>query len=303
MAQNLEFSSPFFYTALRSIRIEKDVKVILSSSHAIAKGIQKSSPDQLHITYFQARNQKYLWDEYDLYFGKAKFLIYPFKNYLRRADIKAAQRPDYIISNSKFVQDWIKKIYNRESVVIYPPVDLSQFRLNIHKDDYYVAVGRIEPYKRFDIVVDAFNKTDKKLIVIGDGSQLEALKQKAQENITFTGFLNSREVYEYISRAKAFIHAGVEDFGIAPIEAQACGTPVIAYGKGGVLETIVENKHGLFFKEHNVLSLLECLERFEKIDFDPKEIRINAENYDKSNFENQIAAFVKEKISLLYNRE
>lgn len=290
------FFFPLFHRGLQNIKIEKDVKLIISSSHAIAKGVRKSSDDQLHITYFQARNQKYLWEDFDLYFGKAKYLLNPFKGYLRALDVKAAQEPDYIISNSKFVQNWVKKTYNRDSEVIYPPVDLSQFHLVTKKEDYFVAVGRIEPYKRFDIVVNAFNKTDKKLIVIGDGSQLSALKETANENITFTGFLSSEKVFEYISEAKAFIHAGIEDFGIAPIEAQACGTPVIAFGKGGVLETIIESKTGLFFKEHNSESLLKCIKEFDTIDFDPFEIRKNAENFNIPNFESRIDNFVQEKI-------
>ncbi len=287
---------PFFYNALKTLKIGEDVKVIVSSSHAVAKGIQKTSADQIHISYFQARNQKYLWEDYDLYFGKAKYLINPFKSYLRALDVKAAQQPDYIISNSKFVQGWVKKTYNRDSVVIYPPVDLSQFHLQIQKEDYFVTVGRMEPYKRFDIVIDAFNKSDKKLIVIGNGSLLEVLKEKASDNISFTGFLSSEKVFEYISKAAGFIHAGVEDFGIAPIEAQACGTPVIAFGKGGVLETIIENKTGLFFKEQNEQSLLECLDKFDKIDFDPMLIRLNAERFTISNFENRIAEFIEDKV-------
>lgn len=287
---------PLFYPALKKMKIEKDVNLIISSSHAIAKGIRKSSDDQLYISYFQARNQKYLWEDYDLYFGEAKFFINPFKSYLRAMDVKAAQQPDYIISNSKFVQEWVKKTYKRDSDIIYPPVDLSQFHLQTQKEDYFVAVGRIEPYKRFDIVIDAFNKTDKTLVIIGDGSQFEDLKAKANENITFTGFLNSDKVFEYISKAKAFIHAGIEDFGIAPVEAQACGTPVIAFGQGGVLETVIENETGLFFREPTAKSLLRCLNKFDEIIFDPYEIRRNAENYDIPTFENRIAAFVQDKI-------
>ncbi len=290
------FFFPFFYRGLRNIKVERDVKLIISSSHAIAKGVQKSSANQIHISYFQARNQKYLWEDYELYFGKVKFLIDPLKGYLRSLDVKAAQRPDYIISNSKFVQDWVKKTYNRDSIVIYPPVDLSQFHLQSEKKDYFVAVGRIEPYKRFDIIINAFNKTNKRLIVIGNGSQLELLKRKANDNITFTGFLSSEKVFEYISGAKAFIHAGIEDFGIAPIEAQACGTPVIAYGRGGILETVIENKTGLFFREHNSSSLLQSLENFDEILFDPNEIRKNAERFEVSNFENDLRSFVNEKI-------
>ncbi len=288
---------PFFHAALNSIKIAKDTKLIISSSHAIAKGVKKSSENQIHICYFQARNQKYLWEDYNLYFGKAKFLISPLKKKLRSMDVLAAQQPDFIISNSIFVQNWVKKTYNRESVVIYPPVDISQFHLINQKEDYFVAVGRMEPYKRFDIIIEAFKKTDKKLIMIGNGSQFEILKKNASENVKFTGFLSSEKVFEYISKAKGFIHAGIEDFGIAPIEAQACGTPVIAYGKGGILETIIENETGIFFKEHNSESLSEALCEFDKIKFDYSVVRKNAERFTVANFENKFQNFVQMKLN------
>lgn len=287
---------PFFYNGLKTLKIDTDVKVIISSSHAVSKGIQKSSADQIHISYFQARNQKYLWDDYELYFGKASALINPFKGYLQKLDIEAAQKPDYIISNSNYVQKWVKMKYNRDSVVIYPPVDLSRFSLQTQKEDYFVAVGRMEPYKRFDLVVEAFNKTNKKLIVIGDGSQLETLKKRATKNIEFKGFLDSNQVYQYISKAKAFIHAGIEDFGIAPIEAQACGTPVIAYGKGGVLETVIESRTGLFFNDPTAECLLEEIEKLECIKFDYALIRKNAERFETKIFEEAIKSFVNDKL-------
>jgi glycosyltransferase involved in cell wall biosynthesis len=285
-----------FQSAVRSIKIDKEAEVIISSSHAIAKGVRKSNVRQIHISYFQARNLKYIWDDYKLYFGWFRLILYPLVWLMRRMDVKDAQKPDYIISNSFFVKDWVKRTYNRDSEVIYPPVDLSRFSLVTEKQDYYVAVGRIEPYKRFDIVVDAFNKTNKRLIVVGDGSQLKDLKDIANNNISFTGFVSSEQVFKYISTARGFIHAGIEDFGIAPIEAQACGTPVIAYGYGGVLETIVENRTGVFFKEENTESLLDTLQIFEKIDFDPWEIRKNAERFSRTKFESEIDDFVQDKI-------
>ena len=288
----LFFLFPFF---TKRIKIDRDTNIIISSSHAVAKGVKKTSKSQIHISYFQARNLKYIWDDYKLYFGFFRFLIYPFIVLLRRADIKAAQRPDYIVSNSIFVRDWVKKKYARDSTVIYPPVDLSNFTLQTIKEDYFVAVGRIEPYKRFDLIVKAFNKSKKKLIVVGDGSQLKVLKKIANNNISFTGFVESHEVFEYISKAKGFVHAGIEDFGIAPIEAQACGTPVIAYGFGGVLETIVESKTGVFFMDETEESLLQAIDYFERIPFNTHEIRRNAERFERSKFENQINTFVREK--------
>lgn len=286
---------PLFSFAIRHFKIDKSVDVIISSSHAIAKGIKKSTPNQLHISYFQARNLKYIWDDAALYFGPFKFLFSPLIRYLQKQDFKDAQTPDYIVANSHFVKDWIKKNYNRDATVIYPPVDLSNFQLHTDKKDHYVAVGRLEPYKRFDIIIDAFNQTDKKLIIIGDGSQLKKLKKMASKNITFTGFLNSQNVHSYISQAKGFIHAGVEDFGIAPIEAQACGTPVIAYGYGGVLETVIPHKTGLFFYQKNSTSLLRTIAEFEKHTFDYFEIRQQSERFKEAVFLKNIRQFTAKK--------
>lgn len=283
---------PFF---LRKIKIPRNIDMIISSSHAVAKGVKKSRNNQLHISYFQARNQKYIWEDSDLYFGRFSFLVRPLFHYLRKKDIEDAQKPDFIVSNSNFVKEWVKKNYNRDSLVIYPPVNLSIFPLKKQKKNYFVAVGRLEPYKRFDLVIKAFNKTGQKLIVVGDGSQIKKLKRIAKKNIEFVGFVNSQEVYQYISTARGFVHAGIEDFGIAPIEAQSCGTPVIAYGHGGVLETIIENRTGIFFREDTAESLIEALERFEKTTFDPIEVSRNAARFDKTNFEMGFKNFIDEK--------
>lgn len=287
----------FFYGFIKHLKIKEEETIIISSSHAVAKGIRKSnSQKQLHISYFQARNLKYIWDDYKLYFKGLSFFLYPFFKVLRNIDVRSANQPDFIISNSKFVQKWVEKIYNRKSIVIYPPVDLSLFSLNENKKDYYVAVGRIEPYKRFDIVIDAFSRLpDKKLIVIGDGSQLKELKRRATPNIEFAGFVDSKKVFEYTKEAKGFIHAGIEDFGIAPIEAQACGTPVIAYGFGGVLETVINNQTGIFFYEHTSEDLINSILKFEKIKFNYKKIRENALRFSRERFEKEIEEFVKSK--------
>ncbi|GGH37889.1 glycosyl transferase family 1 [Mangrovimonas yunxiaonensis] len=285
-----------FPTLIKTLKIKNEVDIIISSSHATAKGIKKANKNQLHISYFQARNLKYIWSEYRLYFRWVSCFLYPFIKVMRKADIKSAQEPDYIISNSKFVQKWVYDTYSRESEVIYPPVDLSLFALHIKKKDFYVAVGRIEPYKRFDIIIDAFSKLpNKKLLVVGDGSQLRELKKKATPNIEFTGFTEAHKVYEYIKEAKGFVHAGVEDFGIAPIEAQACGTPVIAYGFGGVLETVINNKTGVFFSQQSSEVLIKSIQKFEKINFNYVDVRKNALRFSIERFEEEIKNFIEEK--------
>ncbi|MEY5048246.1 MAG: hypothetical protein RLZZ175_1605 [Bacteroidota bacterium] len=284
-----------FHYLINKIKIDEDIQLIISSSHAIAKGVNKSSKNQLHICYFQARNFKYIWDDFELYFGKTSFLFKPLVSYLRKVDIEQAKRPDYIIANSKFVQKWIKQTYNRDSDLIYPPVDLAKFTFEDKKNDYFVAVGRIVAYKRFDLIVKAFNELGLPIIIIGDGAQLSELKEIAKPNITFTGFLNSEEINNYISKAKGFIHSGVEDFGIAPIEAQACGTPVIAYEEGGVLETVINNETGIYFKEQTPESIINAIHLFNNLQFNYEKVRENALNFSKERFETEFLNYVKTK--------
>jgi glycosyltransferase involved in cell wall biosynthesis len=286
-----------FHYFISKVKISENTQLIISSSHAVAKGVKKSANNQIHITYFQARNFKYIWDDIDLYLGKIKYLMIPGIYVLRKIDCKQANRPDYIIANSKYVQEWIKNTYNRESNVIYPPVDVNTFKLEEDKNDYYVTAGRLVPYKRFDIIINTFNKIGKKIYIIGDGTEKERLQNISNSNIIFTGYLDSNKINILISKAKCFIHAGVEDFGIAPIEAQACGTPVIAFGKGGVLETVINGKTGLFFEHQSVSSLQQAIQTFENMQFDPKLIRENALLFSKDRFEKEIKEFVEQKYS------
>ncbi|MDO4728328.1 MAG: glycosyltransferase [Bacteroidota bacterium] len=285
-----------FHKAVERIDVDKDTDFIISSSHSIAKGVRKSTDRQLHISYFQARNFKYIWEDTDLYFKKASFFLKPILPYLRKKDVCHAQNPDYIISNSKFVQKWVKERYNRESEVIYPPVELEKFPLCTQKEDYYVAVGRIVAYKRFDLIVEAFNQLDKKLVIVGDGAALSSIRPKANHNILFTGFLESSQVYDYISKAKGFIHIGVEDFGIAPIEAQSCGTPVIAYGKGGILETVKQDYSGVFFYEQTPESLVRAINKAEAINWDYTSIHQHAQQFSEKHFIDNFQKFVQDKL-------
>lgn len=287
-----------FHALINRVKIDLDAQLIISSSHAVAKGIRKTNKDQLHISYFHARNFNYIWDDSKLFFGNFKTIFYPLIYILRKIDVKQAQRPDYIIANSLFVKKWVKEKYNRDSQVIYPPVELQSFPLEMHKEDYYVVVGRVVHVKKFDIVIKAFNTSGKKLIVIGDGDQLIKLKNIAKKNIIFTGFLNGVEVSKYIQKAKGFIQMGVEGFGIAPIEAQACGTPVIAYAFGGVLETVIDNETGIYFKEQSAQSLSNAIKLFEEKKFNPIVIRKNALRFSNDKFEEEMKSFIKEKCDL-----
>lgn len=286
-----------FWSKINSIKIDENTDLIISSSHAVSKGINKSNPSQIHISYFQAPNSNFIWDEAPLYFGRLYPVAKHFLGYLRKLDVKQSKNPDYIIANSKFVQNWVKEKYNRESTVIYPPINLSKFSLMTKKQDYYVAVGRIVQIKRFDIIIEAFNANKKKLIIIGSGDLLDKLKKTANNNIEFKGFLDTEEINEIIGNAKGFIQAGIEGFGIAPLEAQACGTPVIAFRKGGSIEVVVEGETGVFFDNQNAISLNNALEVFEKQSFDPLHISKHAHQFTEERFKKEFLDFVNEKCS------
>jgi len=294
---NFRYLFFFFPYFIKRMKVDKEALLIFSSSFSVAKGIKKSSPKQIHISYIQARNQRYLWDKEGIYFRKpARFLLSPILSILKNIDIKQASNPDYLIANSKFVQKWIKDNYKLDAELIYPPVDVEKFKLQKNKSNYFVTACRLEPYKRVDLIVKAFNKTAETLIIIGSGSQEKYLKKIANSNIEFVEYSDPSVVYGYVSKAKAFIHAGIEDFGIAPVEALACGTPVIAIKKGGLKETVIENKTGVFFETQNEDAILKAINRFNKIDFDYEFIRNSSLKYSVLNFESKIKEFVNSKI-------
>lgn len=303
---------PLFPFAVEQFDLS-DYELILSSSSSVAKGVL-TKPSQLHIAYVYSP-VRYAWDLYHQYLKESKLdsgikglIAKYFLFKLRAWDFSTANRPDHYIAISHYVAKRIKKVYNKEAIVIYPPVDTDSFTLTTETSDYYITCSRMVPYKKIDLIVEAFSKTDKKLIVIGDGPDFKKIKKLASSNIELKGYVEKEEMLDMIKRAKAFIFAAEEDFGIAPIEAQACGVPVIAYGKGGALETIIgvssdekfDNKSvtGIFFKEQTSSSLLEAVNYFEKNEpsFDRKIIRKNAERFSKNRFEKEF----KETIETLY---
>ena len=223
----------------------KNKCLIISSSFAVAKGF-RSKKNQLHICYFQARNQRYIWDEENIYFTKLQaFILNPIL-YLLRKLILDNQKTRFHCSKFFFCKDWIKKYYKIDCDVIYPPVDTKLFKLEKNKSGYYITTARLEPYKRIDLIVDAFNNINEELYIVGDGSTKKSLKAKANENIKFYDFLDAESVMNLVSKAKAFIHAGIEDFGIAPVEAQSCGTPVIAFNRGVFQKLLLMEKQVFF---------------------------------------------------------
>ena len=299
------------YLPLMPLAIEQlDVSshdIILSSSHAVAKGIL-TGPDQLHISYVHSPI-RYAWDLQHQYLREAGFnkgikasIVKCLLHKIRLWDYRTANGVDHFIANSQFISRRIKKVYNRESTVIYPPVDVERFTLNDKKEDYYFTASRMVPYKRIDLIVEAFSKMpEKKLIVIGDGSEIGKVKSKASKNVEILGYQPNHIMLEHMQNAKAFVFAAEEDFGITPVEAQACGTPVIAFGKGGSLETIrplgVDNPTGLFFSEQTIESIISQVNAFERnVEiFEPENCRLNSLRFSSLRFKNEMDNFINDK--------
>lgn len=276
--------------------------VVLSSSHAVAKGVLTDSKT-LHITYCHTP-MRYAWDFYHEYLngpgvGNLKRKLIPWlMNYIRMWDRLSADRVDYFIANSCYVAGRIKKHYRRNAAVIYPPVETAKFQPGEIEGDYFFIVSRLIPYKRIDIAVKAFNKLGLPLKIAGDGTERRRLEAMAKSNIEFLGRISDAEIQKHYTACRAFIFPGEEDFGITPVEAQASGRPVIAYGAGGALETIVPGVTGLFFLEQSPESLHEAVMKFEKLSFFRKKIREHALNFDREEFKKKIKAFIEEKWDL-----
>lgn len=294
---------PFFPFAIEQFDLS-GYDVVISSSHAVAKGVLTSS-NQVHICYCYTPI-RYAWDLYYQYLKEANLekgikglLAKIVLHYIRIWDQTTANRVDYFIAISNYIARRIKKIYGKDSKVIYPPVDTQRFELFTKKEEFYLAVSRMVPYKKIDIIVEAFKSMpDKKLLVIGDGPDFEKIKKIASgsKNIELLGYQKNSVVKEYMQKAKAFIFAADEDFGIVLVEAQSCGTPVIAYAKGGSLETVLENKTGVFFYEQTEASLIDALKRFDKMEFDPYLIRQNVLRFSKERFKKEFKDFVESVI-------
>lgn len=280
--------------------------LIITTSHAVVKGII-TTPEQLHICYMQARNLKYAYEDRFFYHGNKIVRIFQdiILSKLRIWDSIASQRPDVTIANSNYVSRWHTHRHKIACSVIYPPVDLSVFmeRFSSQKEDYYVMVGRIEPYKRFDLAIKAFNQLGITLKIIGDGTALKRLQADASSNIEFLGYLNSHDIARVVGRAKAFVFTSREDFGIASLEAQAAGTPVIAYGKGGALETVrglgvvTDHPTGLYFAEQNISAIIEGVRRFEQEGniIKPEDCRDNAMRFSQERFRKEFKYVVDEQ--------
>jgi glycosyltransferase involved in cell wall biosynthesis len=277
-----------------------DYDLVVSSNHAFAKGVLTRA-DQLHLSYVHTPI-RYAWDLYHEYLRQAGLtrgirsaIVRLTMHYLRAWDRLTADRVDVFVANSHYIARRIAKTYRREAHVIYPPVDVDSFPYSEAKEDFYLAASRVVPYKRLELIVEAFATTPhRQLVVIGDGPGLDALRQKAAANTRVLGYQPFEILADYMRRARAFVFAAEEDFGIIPVEAQACGTPVIAFGRGGSRETVVEGKTGLFFAEQTVRSLHAALDEFERQEhgFHADVIRKHAERFRPERFRSQVAQLI-----------
>jgi len=278
--------------------------VVISSSHAVAKGVI-TGPDQIHISYVHSPI-RYAWDFQHQYLREsgldkglkgwlAKYLLHK----IRIWDYRTAAGVNHFIGNSRFIARRIQKVYGRQANVIYPPVNIDKFEYNEHKEDFYFTACRMVPYKRVDLIVRAFaNMPDKKLVVIGDGSEMGKIKKLATPNITLLGYQDDAVLVDYMKRAKAYLFAAEEDFGISPVEAQASGTPVITYGKGGCLETVrplgCDKPTGVFFFEQTAEAICQAVDIFEKHTDHIKsaDCRENAQSFSEQRFCDELRSFV-----------
>lgn len=289
--------------------------VVISSSHAVAKGVI-TGPNQVHISYVHSPI-RYAWDlqhqylkEAGLENGLKGMLVKNMLHKIRNWDYRTANGVDYFLSNSNFIGRRIWKVYRRESKTIYPPVDVSAFTLHSEKDDFYLTASRMVPYKKIDLIVESFSQMpDKKLVVIGDGPDFEKVKAKAGGNVQLLGYQSFEVLKDYMQRAKAFVFAAEEDFGITPVEAQACGTPIIAFGKGGALETVISYKHskkptGLFFYEQKPKAVIQAVQEFENniglFSFDA--CRDNAVKFSPERFKEEFGQFVEQTLIKHYKK-
>ncbi|TWT03600.1 glycosyltransferase family 4 protein [Planomicrobium sp. CPCC 101079] len=299
---------PFMPLAIEQFDLSK-YDLIISSSHAVAKGII-TGPNQLHISYVHSPI-RYAWDLQHQYLNESgmdkgfkgvitKYILHKIRNW----DYRTSNGVDYFISNSDFIGRRIWKVYRRKSETIYPPVDVSAFSYHDEKKEFYLTASRMVPYKKIDAIVKAFsNMPNKELVVIGDGPDFQKIKAIATSNIKMLGYQPNNVLIDNMQRAKAFIFAAEEDFGILPVEAQACGTPVIAYGKGGSRETVrglgeFENPTGLFFYEQSAEAIEEAVKKFEAsrslISF--SDCRKYAETFNTERFKKQFKNFVEDRI-------
>ncbi|MBN1494237.1 glycosyltransferase [Candidatus Peregrinibacteria bacterium] len=272
--------------------------IVISSCHSCSKGII-TKPETMHVCYCHSP-MRYAWDNSHEYLrtykmhGFLKRFVPKLMNKIRIWDRLAADRVDFFATNSNFVKKRIKKYYKHDAQVIYPMVNTNEFYIsNQDPKKYYLAVGRFTPYKRFDLIVDAFNELPYKLKIVGTGLEENELKKRARTNIEFLGHVSETSLKDLYANCKALIFPQIEDFGITPLEAMASGRPVVAFNKGGALETVINNQTGIFFNEQNVISLKAAVEKCEKTKWNSKTIRQHAMKFDEKVFEKDFNKYLE----------
>ncbi|MDD8019440.1 MAG: glycosyltransferase [Bacteroidota bacterium] len=290
---------PLFPFAIAQFDL-REYDLVISTSHAVAKNVRVRK-DAVHICYCFTP-MRYIWDMYEQYFGKGKAgvgtrtamkIIAPL---LRWWDVKTASNVTYFIAISDEVRGRIKKHYNRLADMIYPPVDTEQFQLSAIEENFYLIVSALVPYKRVDLAVEVFNANGKRLVIAGTGPEANTLKSIAKLNITFLGWQSDEELVQLYSRCKALIFPGEEDFGIVPLEAMASGKPVVAFAKGGAIETIIDGKTGVFFKEQTASQLQSALDRLSTLSLNPEEIRQHALQFSRPTYKEKMKEFITAKV-------
>jgi glycosyltransferase involved in cell wall biosynthesis len=278
----------------------KEYDIVLSSAHSCAKGVI-TKPETVHMSYCHTP-MRYAWDESHEYINKSPFPGFLKQWYIPHAikkirlwDRLAADRVEYFIANSKYIQKRIKKYYERDSTVIYPPVETGRFSISPEIGDYFLAVGRLIQYKRFDLIVETFNQLGLPLKIVGEGPEYKKLKSIAKSNIEFLGFVSEEELPKLYSQAQALIFPQREDFGIVPVESMASGRPVIAFQEGGAKETVIDGMTGIFFEEQTIESLSNAIQQFQHTTFVPEKIRQHALQFDTARFKREMMFFIQQK--------
>ncbi len=289
------------YLPLMPLALEQldltDYDLVISSESGPAKGVI-TRPDAVHVCYCHTP-MRYVWDMYHNYrasAGPLVRLLFPFvAHWLRMWDRLSADRVDHFVANSSFVSSRIRKFYRRESTVIFPPVNVNEFAHDRERGDFYLCLGQLVSYKRADLAVDAFNLLELPLVVVGEGELFEALKLRANPNVTLMGRQSFAVVKDLLERCRGLIFPGVEDFGIVPVEAMAAGAPVIAFGRGGVLDTVLDGKTGVLFNEQSIESLVLAVQRVEsgEIKFTGSALHAHAESFDKAIFKRRIKEMIE----------